>query len=342
MAPRWTGSATSWPPAAARCGPAAEPSGSWSRSSSSTPRDPWCPCPCGCSAASCGSRSSSGCASRTGRRRVDSPAETGGTARRRAVRLTPRGVIIPAIILGVVFAILLPRIVDYQAVAAALRSLDPGQLALLAAVTAVAWVANSVPYRLLIRRVAWRRVIGADIAGRAVASTIPGPTDIATRILLYTQWGVPLDRASAALVIGGLLETVSVLVLPLIALAIIVVGGGASDPAGAMLAAVGVFVLAAGTAVFGALVRSERLARRIGVALNGALRWLFTRLRRPPPEGVIEGVLRLRVQLHELSNRHGLEAYGAAVLAKLAWFLVLQVSLRACGVGPDVLAPATV
>ena len=30
------------------------------------------------------------------------------------------------------------------------------------------------------------------------------------------------------------------------------------------------------------------------------------------------------------------------MLAKLAWFLVLEASLRACGVGPDVISPATV
>ena len=50
----------------------------------------------------------------------------------------------------------------------------------------------------------------------------------------------------------------------------------------------------------------------------------------------------LRAELHDILNRDGLEAYGAAVLAKLAWFLVLMVSLRACGVGPEVISPATV
>ena len=253
-----------------------------------------------------------------------------------------RQLVVPLLILAAVFVVVLPRIVDYRAVLAALAALDPGEVALLAAASGLAYVANAVPYRILVREVSWRHAVGADLAGRAVASTIPGPTDVATRLLLYTQWRVPLDRASAGLVIGGLLETVSALVLPLIAVIVIVVGGGRTEPAGIMLAAVGVLVLALGTAAFAAIVRSESLARGIGDRLARAVGWLFRRFRRPAPAGVADAVMRLRVELHAILNRDGLEAYGAAVLAKLAWFLVLQVALRACGVGPEVISPATV
>jgi putative heme transporter len=253
-----------------------------------------------------------------------------------------RKLAIPFVILAIVFVVALPRIVDYRAVALAIASLGPRDVLLLVVTTCIAYVANAAPYRILVREISWPHAVGADLAGRAVASTIPGPTDIATRLLLYAQWRVPLDRASAGLVIGGLLETVSALVLPLIAVVVIVVGGGAIEPAGAMLAAIGVLVLALGTALFSAIVRSERLARRIGDWLSRAIGWVFARLRRRGPSGVSDAVMDLRVQFHDILNRDGLEAYGAAVLAKLAWFVVLMVSLRACGVGPEVISPATV
>ena len=253
-----------------------------------------------------------------------------------------RKLAIPFVILAVVFVVALPRIVDYRAVALAIASLGPQDVLLLVVATGIAYVANAAPYRILVRELSWPHAVGADLAGRAVASTIPGPTDIATRLLLYTQWRIPLDRASAGLVIGGLLETVSALVLPLIAVVLILVGGGAIEPAGAMLAAIGVLVLALGTALFSAIVRSERLARRIGDWLARAIGWVFARLHRRGPANVSDSVMGLRVQFHDILNRDGLEAYGAAVLAKLAWFVVLMVSLRACGVGPEVISPATV
>jgi uncharacterized protein (TIRG00374 family) len=253
-----------------------------------------------------------------------------------------RKLALPFAILAIVFVVALPRIVDYRAVALALASLGPQDVLLLVVTSCIAYVANAAPYRILVREISWPHAVGADLAGRAVASTIPGPTDIATRLLLYAQWRVPLERASAGLVIGGLLETVSALVLPLIAVVVIVVGGGAIEQTGAMLAAIGVLVLALGTAVFSAIVRSERLARRIGDGLARATGWVFARLSRRGPTGVSDAVMDLRVQLHDILNRDGLEAYGAAVLAKLAWFFVLMVSLRACGVGPDVISPATV
>jgi uncharacterized protein (TIRG00374 family) len=257
-------------------------------------------------------------------------------------RPTARQLVVPLALLAIVFVVVLPRIVDYRAVIAALGSLEPADLALLAAATGLAYVVNALPYRILIGELSWRHAVGADLAGRAVASTIPGPTDIATRLLLYTQWRIELERASAGLVIGGLLETVSALVLPLIAVVVIVASGGQTEPAGRMLAAVGVLILALGTAAFAAIVRSESLARRIGGWAARAVTWLFARLRRPAPTGVEDAVMDLRAELQAILHKDGAEAYGGAVLAKLAWFLVLEVSLRACGVGPDVISPATV
>ena len=82
-----------------------------------------------------------------------------------------------------VFGIVLPRLVDYDAVRAALAALTLGQLAVLGAATAVAYIAGAGPYRVLVPGLSWPHAVGSDLAPRAVASTVPGPTDVATRFV---------------------------------------------------------------------------------------------------------------------------------------------------------------
>ena len=52
--------------------------------------------------------------------------------------------------------------------------------------------------------------------------------------------------------------------------------------------------------------------------------------------------MQVRERSHEMLSRRGALAFVAAVLARLAWFLVLQVSLWSVGVPSDVLAPSAV
>ena len=174
--------------------------------------------------------------------------------------------------MAVVFVVVLPRIVDYGAVAAALSTLTAVQLALLGATTALAYVANAVPSRVLIPALSWPHAVGADLAGRAVVSTIPGPTDVATRFVLYRQWSIPADTATAGIVFNAFFETLSDLVLPLIATIGIVVAGRAPRPQVVVLAVVGVIVLVVAMALLVAIVRSESLARRLGRALDAVAR----------------------------------------------------------------------
>jgi uncharacterized membrane protein YbhN (UPF0104 family) len=245
-------------------------------------------------------------------------------------------------ILGFVFAVLLPRIVDYDDVVAALAGLTAAQLVVLVAATVVAYVLNAGPCRIMVPRLSWPHAVEADLAARAVASTIPGPTDIATRLILYDQWHIPPKVSSAGVVFAAFFETLSALVLPFIAAVGVLATGQTNRPGALALAVVGIVVLGVAGVVIAAIVRSEALARRIGSALDWLAIRIWSLLRRTPPTGVVAAVLDLRVRAHEVLSRHGALAFAAAVAAKLVWFVVLEVSLWSVGVGWDVLPPATV
>jgi uncharacterized protein (TIRG00374 family) len=258
---------------------------------------------------------------------------------RRAI-LTRVGLLVG--IMAVVFVLILPRVVDYGAVAAALSGLGAIQLAALAATTALAYVANASPSYVLVPGLSWPHAVGSDLAGRAVVSTIPGPTDIATRFLLYRQWAIPADIATAGIVFNAFFETLSDLILPLIATLGVLLAGHAPRPTVAALSLIGVIILVFALLLLVAIVRSESLAGRLGRLLESLAGRLWGLFRRTPPSGIAEGVMQVRERSQDMLSRRGALGFGAAVLARLAWFVVLQVSLWSVGVSSDVLAPSAV
>jgi uncharacterized membrane protein YbhN (UPF0104 family) len=245
-------------------------------------------------------------------------------------------------IMLVVFVGILPRVVDYNAVRAAFSSLSPTQLAVLVVATVIAYVANAVPSRILLPSLGWPRAVAADLAARAVVSTIPGPTDIATRFVLYRQWGISADTATAGIAFAAFSEPLSALVLPLIATVGVIVTGHTTRPAVIWLSLVGLLVLALVTLLFVGMVRSESFAQRVGDWLQRAANWLWGLVRRTPPGGVAARVLAVRERSVDTLSDRGLRAFTAAVGAKLAWFVVLEVCLWAVGVTPDMLPPSVV
>ena len=101
-------------------------------------------------------------------------------------------------------------------------------------------------------------------------------------------------------------------------------------------------MLVVATMVLMAIVRSESLARRVGGWLDSLARHVWTLFRKSPPANIVQNVLELRERSKDILTQHGLLAFAAAVGAKLAWFLVLEASLWAVGVAPDVLPPSAV
>jgi uncharacterized membrane protein YbhN (UPF0104 family) len=204
-------------------------------------------------------------------------------------------------IFAFVFLVLLPRLVDFDAVRAALTLLTPTQLALMAGATCVAYVANAGPSRTLIAGLSWPRAVASDLAARAVVSVIPGPSDMATRFALYRQWSIPADVATAAIVLLAFLDVVSLLVLPLMGAVGLFITGEAGRPRVTILALVGLAILATAVIVLISIVRSESVASRFGGWLQSAANRVWRWFRRSPPTGIVDSVL----DLSEAAQRGG-------------------------------------
>jgi len=245
-------------------------------------------------------------------------------------------------ILVVVFGVVLPRLVDVDAVKAAIEALTPLQLGLLGVASATAYVASAGPSRVLLPDLSWPRAVGSDLAARAVVSTVPGPTDAATRFVLYRQWSIPAESSSAAIALAGLLETLACFAMPLIAVPGLI---GLADPIRSqslVIAVIGLVVLVAAAVLLVSVVRSDGTARRLGQWLDRMATRGAKLLHRTPPSGIAEGVLELRERSKAMLTSRGRRAFAAAVVGKLAWFVVLEVALWSVGVGPAMVAPAAV
>jgi uncharacterized membrane protein YbhN (UPF0104 family) len=109
-----------------------------------------------------------------------------------------------------------------------------------------------------------------------------------------------------------------------------------------LLTAVGIVVL--GLATFGllAIVRSEALARRVGEWLERSGARIWSWFHRTPPTGIVEGVLAFRSSSGDILSERGVLGFGAAIAAKLGWFVVLELCLSTLGVGWGTLPPAAV
>jgi uncharacterized protein (TIRG00374 family) len=201
---------------------------------------------------------------------------------------------------------------------------------------------NAAPSKVLIPGLSWPHAVASDLAARAVASTIPGPTDLATRFILYRQWRIPTDTASAGIVFAAFFETTSALVLPLIAGVGVVLSGRATRPGAVGLALVGLAILIVATLILVAMVRNESFARKVGQGLDWLARHIWPIFRKPPPTGIVDNVLEVRERSKDMLSRHGMLGFAAAVGAKLAWFIVFEIALWSVGLGPDEVPPSSV
>jgi uncharacterized protein (TIRG00374 family) len=148
--------------------------------------------------------------------------------------------------------------------------------------------------------------------------------------------------ASAGIALAGLFEPFSVFALPVIATPGVLLDRQPTEPRALLLALVGLIVLVAAAVLLVSFVRSEGLARKVGGWLDSMARRIWTLFRKAPPTGLVEGVLDLRERSKAMLTQHGVRGFAAAVVSRLAWFVVLEVALWCVAIGPDVLPPSAV
>ena len=246
-------------------------------------------------------------------------------------------------VLVVVFGIILPQYVDYAEVRAAFQSLTPDQIVVITVLGAIGWLTSGLVFCALIPGLSVIRGPMSWLILSGIGSSIPfGPWNMGVLWVIVRGWGIPNIPATSGIALYGVVNELSRLSLPLVAIVVLALTGGlagASDAGAAwtiaILSAVA-FVVA--TALIVAIVRSERIADWLGRTGQRIVSWAMERLGRKGAPDVAGAIHRFRDQLGLVIRRRGLAALGMSFISQLAWVIVLIVALRMMGIPDSVLS----
>ena len=179
----------------------------------------------------------------------------------------------------------------------------------------------------------FRRAMVMTQATTAVANTVPGGSAIGIGMTysMLGPWGYSRSRSTTAVLVSGVWNSFIKLGLPVLALALVALQGGATG--GRVIAALlGIAGLAAAIVVFALMLRSEDQARRFGLLAGRVATRLLGLVRRPPVTGWELATVKFRTRTVGLIQRRWVPITVTSLVSHLSLYLVLLVTLRHVGV----------
>ena len=204
-----------------------------------------------------------------------------------------------------------------------------GELAGLAVISAWNLCTYAFVWMTVTPAVAGRAMIMTQ-ATTAITNTVPAGSAIGigmTYAMLHS-WGFSRSRTTIAVLVSGVWNAFAKLAIPVLALALVALQGNASA-ARITAAAFGIGGLVAAIVVFALMLRSERMAEKVGVAAGRAASRLLALIRRP---GARAGRMKFRNQTVDLLEHGWFPITAATVVSHLSLYLVLLVCLRDVGI----------
>ena len=188
-------------------------------------------------------------------------AARGGSAGRRAA-----GAVLAFAVIAVVFVELLPRIANYGDVWSVLTTLGPAQVAALAIATAINLATFAPPWMAAIPGLGYWNATVLTQVSTALSIAVPGgdAAGIAASYAMLRRWGIGRRAVAVAVVVTGVGNQLVNVLLPLLALALLVMTGG-SSPVLLTAALIGIAAILAVSAAFALVLRgSGRRSRWAG------------------------------------------------------------------------------
>ena len=179
----------------------------------------------------------------------------------------------------------------------------------------------------------FRRAMVMTQATTAVTNTVPGGSAIGVAMTyqILGSYGYSRSRTSVAVLVSGVWNSFAKLALPVLALALVALQGGASG-ARVTAALLGIGGLVAAVIVFALMLRSEQYAERFGIWAGRVASRLLRLVGRPPVQGWELATVKFRTRTLDLLEHGWAPITIATLVSHLSLYLVLLACLRAVGV----------
>ena len=256
-------------------------------------------------------------------------------AKRRSSTRMAIGVLVSLVLVVAIFYFLL-RDIDLALVWAEIRAMTWMEDAVLAVIAA--W--NLATYVLVWMSVTpglgfWHAFVMTQ-STTAVANTVYGGSAIGIGMTysMLGRWGYSRSRTTTAVLVSGVWNSFVKLGLPVLALALVLLQGGAGG--GRVTAALlGIAGLVGAIVVFALMLRSEEQARRFGLLAGRVASRALRLVRRPPVQGWELATVKFRSRTLALVEHRWVPITAATLISHLSLYLVLLATLRAVGVSDD-------
>jgi uncharacterized protein (TIRG00374 family) len=243
------------------------------------------------------------------------------------------GIAISVVLVGAVFAFILPRIADYGDVWDVLQGLSGGDVAVIAAATVLNLVTFAPPWMAALPGLGLRQALAVTQASTALSIVSPAGAAVgmAGSYTLLRSWGFSRSSVGLAVAVTGVWNQLANLVFPIVALALLT-AVNERHPALQTAAFLGVVVLVVVVGAFAVALSSARRARAVGSLVARLVNVARRLLRRQPVLWSGESLSSFRSRTLDLLRRRWHVLTISTLLGHLTVFLVLVVCLRALGI----------
>ncbi|HZA19558.1 MAG TPA: flippase-like domain-containing protein [Actinomycetota bacterium] len=236
-------------------------------------------------------------------------------------------------VVAIVFVFALPQFADFSKVWAVMRNMT--WLELLTLVIAAAW--NIATYWIVmvgsLPGSNYWQAMKVNQASTAISNTVPGggAIGIGVTYAMYSAYGFSRNEVGLSVLVSGLWNNFAKLALPIVALALLAVQGDAGT-ARLVAALVGIGGLVGALAMFALVLRSDRLAHKIGDRFGSWVSSVRGLLHRSPVSDWGEAFAGFRRDAIDLLRRRWVWLTAATLVSHLSLYLVLLLTLRHVGV----------